>query len=115
MGWATYTQSRPSLWDGFGPFFAWLLVALAYASWFFLALCLANAASARELDFAKVGKETINLNAYASWAEDRKGTLTFDLVRSDKGPLSFKEIPGGTWNADFGHSISAYWVKLPIF
>ncbi len=79
-----------------------------------LALCLANAATARELDFAKVGKETLNLDAHASWAEDRTGALAFDLARSDKGPLTFKEIPAGAWNANFDRSSSAYWVKLPI-
>ena len=115
MGWPTDTLLLPSLWDAFGYGTRLLLVALAYASWFLLALCLANAASARELDFAKVGKEAINLNAYAGWAEDRNGALTFDQARSDKGPLRFKEIPGGAWDADFGHSSSAYWVKLPIF
>ena len=28
--------------------------------------------------------------------------------------MTFKEIPGGAWNADFDRSSSAYWVKLPI-
>lgn len=80
-----------------------------------LAIAVSHNVSARELDFAKIGKETVNLNTYASWAEDPGGTLTFDLVRSDKSPLAFKEIPGGAWNADFDRSSSAYWVKLPIF
>ena len=80
-----------------------------------LAIAVSHNVSARELDFAKIGKETVNLNTYASWAEDPGGTLTFDLVRSDKSPLAFKEIPGGAWNADFDRSRSAYWVKLPIF
>ena len=97
-----------------GAYFASLSGALHNVIWLLLALSLANTATARELDFAKVGQETLNLNAYASWAEDRSGALTFDLARSDKGPLTFKEIPGGAWNADFDRSSSAYWVKLPI-
>jgi 7TMR-DISM extracellular 2 len=90
-----------------------LALRLLISGYVLLALC--QPAAARELDFAKVGQETLNLNAYASWAEDRSGALTFDLARSDKGPLTFKEIPGGAWNADFDRSSSAYWVKLPIF
>ena len=90
-----------------------LALRLLISVYVLLALC--QPAAARELDFAKVGQETLNLNAYASWAEDRTGALTFDLARSDKGPLRFKETPGGAWNADFERSSSAYWVKLPIF
>ena len=70
--------------------------------------------SAGELDFAKVGSSTLNLNEYASWAEDRTGQLTFDQVRAEKGPLTFENVPGGTWNPDFGLSNSALWVKLRI-
>lgn len=70
---------------------------------------------ARELDFAKVGSETIKLNAYASWAQDPTGSLTFDLARSSTGPLQFKESPGAPWDPDFQRSDSAFWVKLPIF
>ena len=107
-------QSIQGLLEKVGAYFASLSGALRNVIWLLLALSLANTATARELDFAKVGQETLNLNAYASWAEDRTGALTFDLARSDKGPLTFKEIPGGAWNADFDRSSSAYWVKLPI-
>ena len=107
-------QSIQGLLEKVGAYFASLSGALHNVIWLLLALSLANTATARELDFAKVGQETLNLNAYASWAEDRSGALTFDLARSDKGPLTFKEIPGGAWNADFDRSSSAYWVKLPI-
>ena len=69
---------------------------------------------AGELDFAKAGSSTLNLNEYASWAEDKTGKLTFDQVRADKGPLTFKDVPGGAWNADFGRSNSAFWIKLRI-
>ena len=62
-----------------------------------LAALVGNGANARELDFAKVGKETLQLSAFASWAEDVSAALTFDQVRSDKGPLTFKETPGGAW------------------
>jgi diguanylate cyclase (GGDEF)-like protein len=78
-----------------------------------LAFCCS--ASARELDFAKVGQETVNLNEYASWAQETSGALSFDLARSDTGPLRFVESPGAPWDTDFRRSESAYWVKLPIF
>lgn len=65
-----------------------------------LAFCCS--ASARELDFAKVGQETVNLNEYASWAQETSGALSFDLARSDTGPLRFVESPGAPWTRTFG-------------
>ena len=94
-----------SVWAGNPVFFASLLVLLLFFN---------GPISARELDFAKVGGTTLNLNEYASWAEDRTGQLTFDQVRADKGPLTFENVPGGAWNPDFGLSTSAFWVKLRI-
>ena len=85
-----------------------------------MALCLGlvlacTTSGARELDFAKIGQETVQLNDYASWAQDPSAALTFDLARSSTGPLQFHESPGAPWDPDFQRSASAFWVKLPIF
>lgn len=94
-----------SVWAGSRVFWGSLLVLFLFSS---------GPISAGELDFAKVDAGTLNLNEYASWAEDRTGQLTFDQVRADKGPLTFEIVPGGAWNPDFGLSTSAVWVKLRI-
>jgi len=79
-----------------------------------LLLLASGPSAAIELDFAKTGSSTLNLNEYASWAEDKTGKLTFDQVRADTGPLTFQNVPGGAWSPDFGRSNSAFWVKLRI-
>ena len=78
-------------------------------------LVLIAPAMARELDFAKLDAAPIALDQTGAWAQDLRGDLTFDQVRSDTGPLRFLENPGHAWSPSFDPGTAAIWVKVPVF
>lgn len=87
---------------------------LRFGIWTLVTLAISAGALASELDFANVGRKTIDISAYAVGAEDLSGAMSFDLARGEQAPLHFKEISPGAWNTHFDRSASALWVKLPI-